>query len=122
MMPPVFATCFASNAVKALIGTTPCRIFPFGLAPEQVVKPYAVWQVITGTPDNTLDDCGPHTDRANIQIDVYADTAAVAESVTVALRDAIEPVAYVTRWGGQTRDPETLNYRITFGVDWIVYR
>ncbi|EIV5802779.1 hypothetical protein L9F69_005435 [Klebsiella pneumoniae] len=39
-----------------------------------------------------------------------------------ALRDAIEGKAYITRWGEQSRDPETMRYRYSFDVDWITTR
>lgn len=61
-------------------------------------------------------------DSYTLQVDVYADTVASATSVATALRDAIEPHAYITRWGGQSRDPETKRYRYSFDVDWIVLR
>lgn len=125
MIPPIFPPVAASTAVQALIGTgaagNPVRFFPFGRAPQNPTKPYAVWQNISGQPENYLEDL-PDTDTFTLQIDVYADTAATAEQVAIAIRNAIEPVAYVTRWGGQSRDPDTQNYRETFDTEWIVYR
>lgn len=121
MNPPIFQVCKASSAVTALIGSAPCRLFLHGHAPEGVAKPYAVWQIISGRPENYLGTL-PDADAVSIQVDVYADTASSAIAVLKAIRDAIEPVSYVTRWGATTRDPETLNYRATFGADWIVSR
>jgi hypothetical protein len=43
-------------------------------------------------------------------------------AVARALRDAIEGKAYITRWGEQSRDPETMRYRYSFDVDWITTR
>ena len=40
-------------------------------------------------------------DSYTLQVDVYADTVASATSVATALRDAIEPHAYITRWVGK---------------------
>ncbi|MCY1313369.1 hypothetical protein D9M70_638860 [compost metagenome] len=53
-----------------------------------------------------------------MQIDIYADSAASARTAAKTLRDAIEPHAHITRWGGESRDPETKNYRVSFDVDW----
>lgn len=39
-----------------------------------------------------------------------------------AMRNAIDVKANIVRWGNQTRDPETLRYRYSFDVDWIVSR
>ena len=46
----IFATCAADPAVTALLGTAPVRLFPFGMAPAGVVKPYAVWQQVGNEP------------------------------------------------------------------------
>lgn len=121
MFPPVFQICAASAAVTALIGTNPVRLYPFGEAPQGVVYPYAAWQLVTGTPENYLGDL-PDADNFTVQIDVYADTAASARNVAKALRDAIEPVAYVVAWRGESKDAETKRYRYSFDVDWIVRR
>ena len=121
MMPPVFETCFASAPLRALIGTSPCRLYPFGHAPEKVQKPYAVWQLITGSPENYLKG-PPDMDFASVQFDVYAGSTSAVQDVVEAIRDAIQGDCYVTRWGGHSRDPETLNYRSTFVADWFVPR
>src|SRR5690606_39848770 len=52
--PPIFRLCAAAAGVKALLGTAPVRLFLFGEAPEGVQKPYAVWQVVGGSPENYL--------------------------------------------------------------------
>lgn len=121
MYPPVFAVCYAANPVKALLGTAPMRLFLFGEAEQGTQKPYAVWQVISGVPENFLNQA-PDTDSFTIQIDIYADTAASARNVAAALRNAIEPHAHVSAWRGESRDPETKDYRFLFEIDWIVQR
>ncbi|MDA8485164.1 DUF3168 domain-containing protein [Pseudomonas resinovorans] len=121
MFPPIFEICKASAAVTALIGANPCRLYPFGEAPQGGQKPYAVWQTTTGLPENYLGQ-RPDLDSFGLQVDVYADTGFSVRAVAEALRDAIEPVAYITAWRGGGRDPETKNYRFTFDVDWLVQR
>ncbi|WP_250602053.1 tail completion protein gp17 [Serratia marcescens] len=121
MIAPIFKVCAASQAVTALIGESPVRLYPFGLQDDNVVYPYVVWQNISGYPENYLKK-RPDADSYTLQVDVYADTVSSAASVAAALRDAIEPHAYITRWGGQSRDPETKRYRYSFDVDWIVLR
>lgn len=121
MQPPIFKVCAASPAVTALLGTNPVRLFPFGEAPQGVTYPYAVWQIVGGAPENYLAD-NPDVDGFNLQVDVYAKTGAAAAGVATALRDAIEPVAYITRWGGQSKDSATKTYRISFDVDWLTPR
>jgi len=119
--PPIFAVCAASEYVQAALGTNPVRLFLFGEAPQNVAAPYAVWQTIGGSPDNYLGNV-PDVDRYSIQIDVYANSANDARNAVLSLRDAIEPVAYITGWRGEVRDPETKKYRSSFDVDWIVKR
>ena len=121
MYPPVFAVCSASAAVKALIGTSPVRLYMFGMAPQNVAYPYAVWQQVGGAPENYLGQT-PDIDTFTTQIDVYADTQAQARAVAQALSAAIEPAAHVTRWGADSQDPETKRYRSSFDVDWWTSR
>lgn len=121
MIAPIFKVCAASPAVTALIGSNPVRLYPFGLQDDVVAYPYVVWQSIGGEPENYLDR-RPDADSYTLQVDVYADTVTSATAVATALRDAIEPHAYINRWGGQSRDPETKRYRYSFDVDWIVLR
>jgi hypothetical protein len=51
-------------------------------------------------------------------VDVYGLTADDARAAARALRDAIEGAAYVVSWNGETRDPATRAYRISFTSDW----
>lgn len=119
--PPVFATAFASDAVKEILGASPCRLYMFGMAPQTVAKPYAVWQVVGGSPENYLDRT-PNTDRFTVQIDIYGVSANETRLSAAALRDAFEPHSYVTAWRGEDRDIETQLYRSSFDVSWFVKR
>ena len=121
MAPPLFSVCSASDAVKALLGTSPVRLWPFGEAAQGAAKPYAVWQVVGGAPENYINE-PPDVDRFVVQVDVYADTGASARSVAETLRDAIEPHAHITAWRGESRDQETRLFRFSFDVGWIVQR
>lgn len=121
MYPPIFTVCAADPAVTALLGTAPARLYPFGEAPQGVIYPYAVWQAVGGAPENYLGN-RPDIDSFALQVDVYAETGASARAVAVALRDAIEPHAHITRWGGESRDTDTGRYRISFDLDWFVSR
>lgn len=121
MYPPVFATCSADGGVTATFGSSPCRVYPFGEAPQNVTKPYCVWQVISGLPENYLAGT-PDMDSYSIQFDVYSDTATGSREGAEAIRDAIETDCHITGWQGESRDPDTNNYRFTFGADWFVTR
>lgn len=121
MYPPAFALAFASSAVKAIFGTTPCRIYPFGEAPAGVAKPYAVWQSITISPENYL-GTAPNIDAMSVQIDVYADTAASARSGAQSLRDVYQVAHYVTAMREFPKEAETNLYRYQLEVDFWTSR
>ena len=118
---PIFRVCAADLGTQALLGVTPHRLYPFGSAPEGVTKPYAVWQLVTGSPENYLAG-RPDMDGFTLQVDVYAETASGARAVADAISHAIELQAYVTRWAGETKDTETKLYRSSFDIDWLVPR
>lgn len=54
MTPPIVQACLQSPAVTALLGVgTGMRLYSFGEAEQGVAKPYAVWQVVSGSPRTT---------------------------------------------------------------------
>lgn len=120
MTPPVFETVKDNAGVKAIFGNVP-RVYPFGEAPPNVAKPYAVWQLAYGSPENFLGQA-PDMDNFGTQIDVYAQTATAARGGARVLRDALQMVAYVTAWNGEGRDPETRDYRYSFTVEFLEQR
>lgn len=123
MFPPVFSTAVASSEVKTRLGTNPTRFYLFGEAPQNITKPYAVWQLVSGYPENTL-SCKPELDYMTTQIDVYGTNVESSRAVAQALRDAFENSGdcYITAWRGETKEANTNLYRVSFDVDWIVYR
>lgn len=121
MIPPIFSLCAADAGVTALLGNSPVRLFPFGEADLNTARPYAVWQTISGFPDNLLAE-SPEVDFYSVQVDVYGASSDQVLDVAEALRDAIERDAYVTSWNSTSRDSETEDYRFTFSADFIVER
>lgn len=121
MIPPIFPTVSASASVTSLIGADPVRFYPAGQAPQGELRPYCVWQVISGLPENYL---GTRTDidEINIQIDCYAETYSVVNEVATAVREAIETQSYITSLRGGERERETGLYRYSFDVAWFVER
>jgi len=121
MYPPIFAAIVAHPPALALLDGDIVRVFAFGEAPENTARPYVTWQVITGSPENYLAN-RPDIDGYTLQVDVWADDGQAARDVAAAVRDAIEPHAYIVRWGGESRDPDTRAYRLSFDVSWFVHR
>lgn len=124
MNAPIYAVSKLSQEVLALLGDPEPRLYPWGWNDDgkfPVVYPYAVFQVVNGSPENYLAG-RPDVDGVTLQVDVYAKTAASARAVRTAIRDAIELECYITSWRGESRDPETKSYRVGFDCDWIVQR
>lgn len=121
MIPPIFPVCSADAGVAAVLGAgLDCRLYPFGEA-ESGLASYATWQHIGGAPGNYIDTT-PDIDRFALQIDCWGPDNATVIGIATALRDAIEPHAHITRWGGSERDGETRRYRFSFDVDWWLGR
>lgn len=120
MYPPIYPPVAASAAVKALLGNVP-RFFSFGEADQGTAKPYAVWQTISGGPENYL-GTSPDADRWRVQVDAYAATPAQARAVAEAIQLALEAVAYVVSYGAEQRDFATRAYRAGFDVEFIQSR
>lgn len=118
---PFFTVCKADPTVQSLLGGALPRIYPFGQAPQTVVKPYVVYQQIAGSPFNLLGN-RPEADSLVFQVDVYATTSQSSTAVARAIRYAIEENCYVLSYRGDTRDETTMLYRTSFDVDWIVFR
>lgn len=125
MTPPIFAAVDVAP-VRALLksGNGPLRFWMFGMAPQGVQHPYAVWQLVSGYPEIYLGD-RPDVDSLTVQIDVYASGPqgpGKAREVAEAIRDAIEGSCYITSWRGESVDPDTGNWRVSFDCDWIAPR
>ena len=119
MYPPIYPAIAASTSCVALLksGNGPIRFFQFGFSESPAPQlPYGVWQRVFGTPDNYLGDV-PDIDSYTLLVDVFASSASSARTVAEAIRDAIEPVAHITSWLGESIDPDTRNYRFSFNVD-----
>lgn len=127
MFPPIFALAAADVDVQALLGVNPVRFWAFADAPRDENgniahgTPYAVWQIISGSPENYIDTL-PDMDRYGVQVDCYSQDIADARGIARALRDALEPHAYVSSWNGEWRDFPTGLYRVTFSMDFLTPR
>lgn len=122
MFPPIAQIAQADADVRAVLktGNGPVRFWPFADAPQKgnpgYGLPYAVFQTVTGTPENYLGE-RPDIDSMTEQVDVYAATVASARAVAQALRDAFEGVAHITAWRGESVDPDTDLRRFSFDVE-----
>ena len=120
MNAPIFEYCAVDTTVQGLLGT-PIRLYAFGEAEQDVKLPYAVWQVVYGSPENYL-GMRPDADKYGLQVDVYGATDTSVRAVVDAMAAALEDHAHITGWDGEMRDAITRRYRSTFTIYFIVRR
>lgn len=116
MNPDLFPILNASAPVKALLGPTPLRVFPYGRAPTNVAKPYAVYAVYNANPENYLGQ-RPDIDNKGTQIEIFADTYQSLESCFLAVRDALEEEAHMTNYSTPDLDANTNLYGVRMEFD-----
>lgn len=122
MYPPAFSIAAANAGVTSVLGSSPVRFWPFGKAPQNEIRPYAVHQLIYGNPDNSL-SCVPSIDLYGVQVDAYAKTVTDARNVASALRDAFEETYnHVVSWNGEDWEAATGLYRVSFTVEFWTER
>lgn len=121
MYPPAFETVSANAAVQASLGTSPCRFYLFNEAPENATKPYAVWALTTGEPENYLESV-PDIDVMTIQVEVFGSSPSQCRAAAEDIRNAFEPVAYMISFGSESQEPDTNDYSYTMVFDWWVQR
>lgn len=120
MFPPIYQTCVNDAGVVSVLGAEP-RIWPFGKARQDATKPYAVYQNISGSPENYLGST-PDADYNLIQFDIYGDSVESCRDTAKALRDAFESIAHITAWGREDRDPDTNLFHFSFDINFITSR
>lgn len=119
---PFYTVCKADPTVQALLGGTSPRIYPFSEAPQDVAKPYVVYQDgIGGFPFNML-NCRPDADSFDLQVDVYGLTQDSVKAVTKAIRHAIELQCNINSYRGSDRETDTKLWRMGFDLTWLVNR
>lgn len=121
MTPPIFPAIVTNSSVTDLLGLNPTRFYPFKDAPQNVVRPYAVYQIISGTPENYLGDIAD-IDQIGLQIDVFAEDSDDCENIAKLIRAAIEGLCYITSFRDFGKESETLLYRYTLEADWFLDR
>lgn len=122
MYPPIYQLARNDAAVTALLGSPNPRFYPFGQASQNTPRPYAVWQVIYGNPDNSL-SCTPKEDLYGVQVDAYAKDADSARAVAAALRNAVESDHNpVVSYNGEFWEANTGLWRVSFTCEFWTER
>ena len=84
MFPPFFESVENVAGVKAIFGNSP-RVYPHGIADQNTRAPYCVFQMITGNPENYLNQL-PDMDGYTVQVDVYAESPSEAADGVFGIR------------------------------------
>lgn len=119
--PSIFPAVANDAKCTAILGTNPTRLWAYGMAPDNEARPYAVYRLISGEPNNTL-SCVPQDDRVTLQISCYARTDQECRDMIEALRDVIETMGYITGWSNDGIDKDTRLFTRGFFADFIVAR
>jgi len=119
--PNIFPLVATDSDCVSLLGSVPVRFWPFAAAPQDPAKPYATWQTIYGTPENYI-SCAPDVDKIGLQVDCWGDTISSVREVANAIRVAVEGSAHITALNGETREPDTKLYRVSFTVEFWTER
>ena len=113
MLPPVQATLAASSAVVAIAGTRISQL----TAPQDQTRPYIVWSLVSGVPENNLSDL-PDMDDMRAQIDCYSTDQSQARALCEAARDAIEVETHIVFGPWNTFEDDTKLYRWSFDAEY----
>lgn len=121
MLPAVFPV-IATAEVKAIVGTTPVRIYDFDSAPQDAVKPYITFTNVSNAPYEQISGA-PRGDFDTVQIDMYAgpDDAGKSQirTLAMAVRKALDDASIANRLIIQTRETDTKLFRISLEADFI---
>lgn len=115
MISSFFEKVSADAGVKLLLGSSPCRIFPFGDAEPKTLKPYAVYQV-GGVPENYVNQT-PDIDNYTVNVEVIGEDVKSVLNAAKAIRDAIEPFGHVFTLASAGREPKTKDYVYVITAD-----
>lgn len=115
MLPNIYSILRANSTV---LGTVSTRIYRHGNAPQDVVKPYITWFVVSGVPELQISGT-PCSDVDTIQIDIWHETDVGAESLAYSVRNALDLVGYSNQIILDLREADTKLYRVGIQTDVI---
>lgn len=118
MLAPIFKT-IDTPAVRAIVGG---RIYAKGRAPQGTKPPYITWFTVVGDPYNHLSG-PPGADNDSVQIDCWAgpdgDQEGICDQLAKAVRDALDAAGQACRIIIDTREPDTMLFRVSLSVEFI---
>lgn len=115
MLPNVYQILRSASDIVSTVGT---RIYRHGSAPQDVVKPYITWSMISGEPYDNVSSA-PCADKDSIRIDCWSETDSGIENLAYFVRSALDSQLISNRIVVNTRETDTKLYRITLDADII---
>ncbi|MPW44803.1 DUF3168 domain-containing protein [Acinetobacter guerrae] len=116
---PIFRTLNADVAVKAILGND-LRVYE-DIAPLNTAVPYAVWQEVGGSAENSL-DCSAKTDHVMYQVIVYDTNQKRAYEAREVIRKALETQSYILNPRISHYENDTKLYARGFDANWFLSR
>ena len=113
MVPLIQVILQESQAVRAHLGD-PIRVWP-KRAPQDAAYPYAVWEVVGGSPTQMLSE-SPPADGWRVRLTVWGKSLTQANNAAVAIRDEVERRGSLEGYNPTPDDDDTGAAGISFDV------
>ena len=113
MVPLIQVILQESQAVRAQLGD-PIRLWP-KRAPQDAAHPYAVWEVVGGSPTQMLSE-SPPADGWRVRLTVWGKSLTQANNASVAIRDEVERRGSLESYNPTPDDDDTGAAGISFDV------
>jgi len=115
MLPNVYQLLRTNSTI---LNTVSNRIYRHGSAPQDVVKPYITWSIISGNPVDNVSQA-PCVDFDTVQIDCWSESDTGIETLAYAVRSSLDLAMISNRIIINTRETDTKLYRIALEADFI---
>lgn len=116
---PIYRALNSDSAVKVLLGND-LRVYE-EIAPLNADVPYAVWQEVGGSAENSL-DCPAKTDHVMYQVIVYDTNQKRAYEAREAIREALETQSYILNPRISNYETDTKLFARGFDANWFLSR
>lgn len=115
MLPNVYQMLRSNSTI---VSTVDKRIYRHGSAPQNVVKPYITWFLVSGIPENNISSA-PCSDRDTVQIDCWCEGDTDVETLAYAVQSVLDSNMIANRIVIDSRENDTKLYRIALEADFI---
>ncbi len=118
MFPPVFQILNVPT-IQSYVGSSPARIFDYGIAPQDTARPYIVFKGVSNTRYENISDV-PCGDSDIVQVDVYSDSRAQARDIMQEIRRIFDYHGLSNKVVLVDYEGDTKLYRIATDVHFVL--